>query len=128
MTTEGLARATAIVKAVAEVVELMDFKPVSYGSAEEFLEAYKPTGPGCLVLNVGLPGMSGLELQKKLAAAEITPPIVIITGHSDVHMAVAAMKAGAVDFLEKPFRAEELSEAIRAAVTLDEESWRRRRS
>lgn len=118
----------AMAKAVGAVVELIGLKTESYGSAEDFLAAYKPAGPGCLVLNVALPGMSGLDLQKKLVEADITLPVIIITGHSDVRMAVGAMKAGAVDFLEKPFRADELCGAIRKAVGLDEENWRRRQS
>ena len=87
-------------------------------SAEEFLEAYQASGPGCLVLDVRVPGMSGMELQKQLTAAGSTLPIIFITGHADVRMAVEAMERGAFGFLEKPFRPQELCEKIQSAVRL----------
>jgi FixJ family two-component response regulator len=119
----------AVLKAVTEAVELMGLTPESHCSADQFLEAYRarrPTGPACLILNVTMPGTSGLELQAQLRAAGISLPVIIITGHADVRMAVRAMKAGAVDFLEKPFRTEELSTSIRAAIALDDEDRQRR--
>ena len=75
----------------------------SYASATEFLDDYDPSAPGCLLLDVRMPGMSGLELQDKLCQQKIDIPIVIITGHGDVPMALRAIKNGAVDFIEKPF-------------------------
>ena len=116
----------AIIRVLTELVELIDLRVESYRSADEFIEAYKPTGPACLVLDVRMPGMSGLELQKELLKTGIAPPIVMITGHGDVRMAVEAMNAGAINFLEKPFRTQELCDNIQRAVRLDEERWQRR--
>jgi FixJ family two-component response regulator len=90
-----------------------------FGSAQEFLNRKRPEGPACLVLDVRLPGLSGLALQRELAAAEFELPIVFITGHGDVPMAVRAMKAGAVEFLIKPFCDQELLDAIHQALARD---------
>jgi RNA polymerase sigma factor (sigma-70 family) len=114
-----------IVEAITQLVELIDLKAESYTSAERFLQAYQPAGPGCLVLDVRMPGMSGLDLQKELAKSRYELPIVIITGHGDVRMAVQAMKLGALEFLEKPFRMQELCESIQQAIRLDEQRWQR---
>lgn len=116
----------AILRLLADLVQAIGLNAAAYRSAEEFLEARQPAGPGCLVLDVMVPGMSGLELQKRLAAAGSTLPIIFITGHADVRMAVEAMERGAFGFLEKPFRPPELCEKIAAAVRLDSEAWRRR--
>jgi FixJ family two-component response regulator len=89
-----------------------------FASATEFLKADKPDAPACLVLDLELPDINGLELQKELAERE-APPIVFITGHGDIPSSVKAMKAGAVEFLCKPFGDEELLQAIDAAVALD---------
>lgn len=89
-----------------------------FGSAAAFLEADKPDAPACLVLDLELPDINGLELQKELAERE-APPIVFITGHGDIPSSVKAMKAGAVEFLCKPFGDEELLRAIDAAIALD---------
>ena len=109
---------------LAELVKAIGLNVEAYGSAEEFLEAYPASGPGCLVLDVRVPGMSGMELQRQLAAAGSTLPIIFITGHADVRMAVEAMERGAFGFLEKPFRPQELCEKIQNAVRLDVEAWR----
>lgn len=90
------------------------------GSADEFLRTHQAGRPGCLLLDVRMPGMSGLELQEILESEGITLPVIIITGHGDVAMAVRAMKAGAIDFIEKPFNDELLLESIRRALSLDE--------
>ena len=90
-----------------------------HASADEFLAAYDPEQPGCLVLDVRMPGMSGLDLQDALAEQGIKLPVIIITGHGDIPMAVQAMRAGAVDFLEKPFREQELLHRIHQAVEQD---------
>src|SRR5215468_9214417 len=95
-------------------------------SAQEFLRTYQPSDPGCLVLDVRMPGMSGLDLQAELAARRIHIPILIITGYAEVPLAVRAMKAGAFDFIEKPFSDQTLLDRIRAAVTQDETARRRR--
>jgi len=116
----------AINEAVAELVELIGLKAATYTSATDFLEDFQPRGPACLVLDIRMPGMSGLELQRKLADAQRTVPVVVITGHGDVRMAVEAMKLGAVEFLEKPFRAQELCDSIQKAIRVDEENWRKR--
>jgi RNA polymerase sigma factor (sigma-70 family) len=91
----------------------------SYPSARLFLEAYNPDQPGCLVLDVSMPDMSGLELQEALSAKQIHIPIIFITGHGDIPMSVRAIKAGAVDFLEKPFKKEILLTRVREALIED---------
>ena len=95
------------------------FKVEIFSSARSFLDARRPDAPGCLVLDVRLPGLSGLDLQRELAATDAELPIVFITGHGDIPMSVRAMKAGAVEFLTKPFREHELLDAIRAAMEGD---------
>jgi FixJ family two-component response regulator len=90
-----------------------------FDSARAYLDAFDPKRPGCLVLDVRMRGMSGLELQERLAAEPVHPPIVMITGHGDVPMAVRAVKAGAVDFLEKPFNDQQLLDAVHRAFELD---------
>jgi FixJ family two-component response regulator len=91
----------------------------TYSSAHDFLSDYNPEQHGCLVLDVRMPGMSGLELQAQLASERINIPIIIITGHGDVPMAVQAIKVGALDFIEKPFREQELLDSIQKAIKLD---------
>jgi FixJ family two-component response regulator len=83
-----------------------------FASAQEFLQSSRPDVPGCLVLDVRMPGQSGLELQRELAASNQEMPIVFITGHGDIAMSVQAMKAGAIEFLTKPFRDQDLLDAI----------------
>lgn len=91
-----------------------------YDSAVAFLESYSPRRPGCLVLDVRMPGMSGLELQEKLQSRGARIPVIIITGHADVPKAVRALRSGAMDFIEKPFNARELLRRIEEAVKADE--------
>jgi FixJ family two-component response regulator len=104
---------------VRESLELLirtaGWKPETFASAQDFLSRPRPTVPCCLVLDVTLPGLSGLELQEQLAQ-RTDMPIIFITGHGDVPMTVQAMKAGAVEFLTKPFRDDVLLDAIRAAI------------
>lgn len=88
----------------------------TFSSAKEFLQAKRSDGPGCLVLDVRLPDLSGLELQQELTNAKVILPIVFITGHGDIPMSVRAMKAGAVEFLTKPFREQDLLEAIHQGI------------
>ena len=88
----------------------------TYASAQEFLRSERPDAPACLVLDVRLPGLSGLDLQQELAAANIDLPIIFVTGHGDIPMSVRAMKAGAVEFLSKPFREQDLLEAIQRGI------------
>jgi two-component system, LuxR family, response regulator FixJ len=88
----------------------------AYESADRFLEAIPALQPGCVVTDLRMPGLSGLELQRQLRARKVGLPVIVMTGHGDVPLAVEAMKAGAVDFLEKPFHDEVLISAIRAAI------------
>ena len=91
----------------------------SFGTAEEFLRSRPPEGPSCLVLDVSLPGVNGLDLQRELADAGVQIPIIFITGHGDIPMSVKAMKSGAVEFLTKPFQDQDLLDAIRQALDRD---------
>ena len=111
--------------AVVGLVESMGMHAKAYANPQDFLREYDPAEPGCLILEVRMPGMSGLEMQQKLAQEPISPPIIFVTAFGDVSVAVAAMKGGAVDFLEKPFRSLELWESVHRAVELDDQ---RRRS
>jgi FixJ family two-component response regulator len=95
---------------------------VTYPSAQAFLDAYAPEQPGCLVLDVRMPGMSGLELQHQLNARGAVVPVIFITGHGDVPMAVDAMQHGAFDFVQKPFRDQELLERVHRALAKDRET------
>jgi len=90
-----------------------------YTSAQEFLDAEKPEVPSCLILDVRLPGMSGLDLQKELGKEDIQIPVIFITAHGDIPMSVRAMKAGAVEFLRKPFRDQDLLDAIQMSLMQD---------
>jgi FixJ family two-component response regulator len=98
----------------------------TFGSAREFLTSQRPDAPGCVVLDVRLPGLSGLDLQRELAAAQLDLPIIFITGYGDIPMTVQAMKAGAVEFLTKPFRDQALLDAIQQALERDRVAWHRR--
>jgi FixJ family two-component response regulator len=109
------------------LVSLLGLRSESFASAEEFLRRAGPEAPGCLVLDIQMPDVSGLDLQHHLAEAGIALPIVFITGHGDIPMAVQAMKAGAVSFLTKPLRNQELLDAIREALKLDRAARQRRR-
>jgi len=93
-----------------------------YGSAREFLEASRPDLPACLVLDVRLPGLSGLDFQDQLAGLGITLPIVFMTGYGDIPMSVRGIKAGAVDFLPKPFRDQDMLDAVMTAIKRDEQA------
>ncbi|MBI1853660.1 MAG: response regulator transcription factor [Planctomycetes bacterium] len=98
----------------------------SYASANEFLEAYDPDRPGCLVLDVRLVGMSGLELQETLTARGIPLPVIIVTGHADVAMAIRVLHAGAIDLIEKPYSDQALLDRVHQAISLDAERRRER--
>lgn len=89
----------------------------TFATADEFLERYEPEPLSCLVLDIRLPGMSGLDLQEKLAELKIDIPVIMITGHADVKMAVSAMRRGAYDFIEKPFRDQTLLDSIDGAIS-----------
>ena len=93
----------------------------TYDSAQSYLDNFDANSPGCLVLDVRMKGMSGLALQSHLSSFDLHPPIIIITGHGDISMAVQAVQAGAVDFLEKPFNEQSLLESIYKAIEIDAE-------
>ncbi|MCG7949363.1 MAG: response regulator, partial [Candidatus Thiodiazotropha taylori] len=101
------------------LIESVSMQVETFESANAFIQSYYPGRSGCLLLDVRMPGMSGLELQEYLKVNQIAIPVIIITGHGDVPMAVRAMKAGAVDFIEKPFNDELLLESIRHAMAVD---------
>ncbi len=109
----------ALRKMMAMLLESVGVEAVTHPSAEAFLESYDPSRPACLVLDVRMRGMSGLELQRELAARGARIPTIVLTGHGDVPMAVEAMRMGAVDFIEKPFREQRLLHCIRQALAQD---------
>ena len=101
------------------LIEASGFKVQAFASAKEFLEGPRPDRPACLVLDVRMPGLTGLQLQEELAKLGVRIPIIFITGHGDIPMSVRAMKAGAVEFLTKPFREEAMLRAITQAIARD---------
>lgn len=101
------------------LLESVGLKVDCYPSAIEYLKSFDPTRAGCIVVDVRMPGMSGLDLQEQLAEEAVHPPVIIITGHGDVPMAVRAVKKGAVDFIEKPFRDQILLDSVHRAIELD---------
>ena len=103
------------------LIRSMGLRVESFDSATEFLEDFDPQQPGCVILDIRMPGMSGLELQEHLNEMKASIPIVFVTGHGDVPMAVKAMKAGAVDFIPKPFRDQELIDRVHSALDEDRE-------
>src|SRR5579863_79811 len=109
--------------AVKRLIASVGLRAETFGSTREFLAAKRPEAPACLVLDVRLPDASGLELQRELADANVDLPIIFITGHGDIPMSVQAMKAGAVEFLTKPFRGQELLDAIQEAIARDRLAW-----
>jgi len=129
MTDSPLAKATVFVvdddqamrNSLKWLIESVGVSVESFSSADDFLVQYQPGRAGCLVLDVRMPGMSGLELLEHLAERNVHIPAVIITGHGDVPMAVRAMKSGAIDFIEKPFNDEALLDAIRRAIVFEEQ-------
>jgi FixJ family two-component response regulator len=112
--------------AISRLLGAVGLKTHTFASGKEFFEAELPDLPGCAVLDVRLPGLSGLDLQQKMVEKGIHFPIVFITGHGDIPMSVRAMKAGAVEFLTKPFRDQDLLDAIAAAIQNDREERRQR--
>ena len=106
-------------RALRSVAQLLEMDVRAFPSAEDFLAGYDPRQPGCLVLDIKMPGMTGLELQQRLATLDPPPPVIMISGHADVRIAVEAMSGGALTLLEKPFRLDELTAHIRKAVELD---------
>jgi FixJ family two-component response regulator len=105
--------------AIQGLLKSASLRSASFATAEEFLRNKPPDGPSCLVLDVSLPGVNGLDLQRELAEAGVRIPIVFITGHGDIPMSVKAMKSGAVEFLTKPFQEQDLLDAIYQALERD---------
>jgi FixJ family two-component response regulator len=107
-------------QALSRLFQSVQLRVEVFSSPQEYLQSERPDVPSCLVLDVRLPGLSGLDFQAELAKADVRIPIVFITGHGDIPMTVRAMKAGAVDFLAKPFRDQDLLDAVTAAIQRDE--------
>ena len=105
--------------ALTLLMESVGLKSESFSSAQDYLNQFDATKPGCLILDVRMPGLSGLDLQARLGAEKIHPPIIIITGHGDVPMAVRAVTAGAVDFIEKPFNNQSMLDNVHRAIEQD---------
>ena len=110
----------AVRVSIQDLLESCGLRSESFGAAEEFLRSELPDGPSCLVLDVRLPGVNGLDFQRRLADAGFQIPIIFITGHGDIPMTVKAMKSGAVEFLTKPFRDRDLLDAIHQALERDQ--------
>jgi FixJ family two-component response regulator len=106
----------AVCVAVKRLIRSVGIEVQTFNSAQEFLESKRADVPGCLVLDVRLPDLSGLDLQQELVTANIDLPIIFVTGHGDIPMSVRAMKAGAVEFLTKPYREQDLLEAIQHGI------------
>ena len=106
-------------ESLKNLIRSVGLRVEAFASAQEFLRSTRPDVPGCLVLDVRLPGLSGLELQQRLAAGDLALPIIFITGYGDIPMSVQAMKAGAVEFLTKPFRDQDLLDAVHQALARD---------
>lgn len=106
--------------AMQRLLKTVGLHAEAFASAKDFLQRSMPQGPSCLILDVRLPGMSGLDVQRKLLAAGINLPIIFITAHADVPLAVRAMKSGAVEFLTKPVRGQDLLDAVEQALQRDE--------
>jgi len=109
----------SIREAIQSLVRLEGLRVETFATAQDFLRRKRPDLPGCVVLDVELPGLSGLDLQRELAAHGIKLPIIFITGYGDIPMSVRAMKAGATEFLTKPFRDQDLLDAIQQALERD---------
>jgi FixJ family two-component response regulator len=109
----------AVRDALDSLIRSIHLNVQSFGSTEEFLRAGRPDVPGCIVLDVRLPGLSGLDLQREMAKSNIDLPVIFITGHGDVPMSVRAIKAGAIEFLMKPFRDQDLLDAIYVGIERD---------
>jgi FixJ family two-component response regulator len=111
---------SAVRASIEDLLESLGLRSESFGTAEEFLNSKRPEGPSCLVLDVRLPGLNGLDFQGRLADTGIQIPIIFITGHGDIPMTVRAMKSGAVEFLTKPFLDHDLLRAIHQALDRDQ--------
>jgi len=113
----------SIGEALGRLFRTIGLRAELFGSAAEFLQSKLPDVPACLVLDVRLPGLSGLDIQSELAKANSQIPIIFMTGHGDIPMSVRAMKAGAIDFLTKPFRDQDMLDSVFAALERDRKRW-----
>ena len=111
----------AVRDSLALLVHSVGIDAETFASAREFLDAYRPDRRGCLITDIRMPGMSGLELQEQLSSDGIAIPVIVLTGHGDVPAAVRALKGGAVDFVEKPFNPQALLDLIQQAIARDTE-------
>jgi FixJ family two-component response regulator len=110
---------TLVRASIQGLLKSVSLRSEAFATAREFLSSKRPDGPSCLILDVRLPGVNGLDFQRELADADILIPIIFITGHGDIPMSVKAMKSGAVEFLTKPFRDQDLLDAIHQALDRD---------
>jgi FixJ family two-component response regulator len=110
---------SSVREAIKSLIKSVGLRVETFETAQQFLGSKRPEVPGCVVLDVRLPGLSGLDLQRQLAANDIKLPIIFITGYGDIPMSVTAMKAGALEFLTKPFRDQDLLDAIQKALERD---------
>ncbi len=108
---------TAVRDSLSFLLKSVGIESLSFASGDEFLEAYKPNWEGCILLDIRMPGISGMEVQRRLVEQDCTLPIIFITGHGDIPMAVEAMHLGAHDFVQKPFHDQELLDRIQAALS-----------
>src|SRR5882757_7254919 len=108
---------TDVRESLQELLESVGLHSKSFGSAQEFLSSARRDGPSCLILDVRLPGISGLDLQNELKRGKVSIPIIFLTAHADVPMSVKAMKSGAIEFLTKPFRQQDLLDAVHRSLT-----------
>lgn len=111
-------------ESLAELLHSVDLDVECYASGQEFLDNYSHQRPGCVVLDLRMPQKSGLDVLEELSSRQISVPVIMITGHGDIPAAVAAMKQGAVDFFEKPYRGAALLESVRRAIELDQRNLR----
>ena len=102
-----------------DLLASVGLRSLLFGSTQQFMDTPRPDAPGCLILDIRMPGMSGLDFQEQMARSGIFLPVIFITGHGDIPMSVRAMKAGAVEFLTKPFREQDLLDAIQQGLALD---------
>ena len=117
---------SSVRESIKSLIKSVGLRVETFETAQQFLQSKRLEAPGCVVLDVRLPGLSGLDLQRELAAHNITLPIIFITGYGDIPMSVSAMKAGALEFLTKPFRDQDLLDAIQQALERDRTARRRR--
>jgi FixJ family two-component response regulator len=117
---------SSVREAITSLIKSVGLRVETFETAQQFLGSKRPEAPGCVVLDVRLPGLSGLDLQRQLAANDIKLPIIFITGYGDIPMSVTAMKAGALEFLTKPFRDQDLLDAIQKALEHDRTARRQR--